>query len=393
MRHGWLASVRDPKRVVRNDALAAGGLAAVFALIAIGAGSWVGGVGTAILSMQFSTLVIRRVAPITFGMLNAVLCGIGFATGQLGLDFVSALLVLIGVYSIAAFAPKRWHWLGLASLPAAALLLIGSLLNPRAALDDGLAGLIIGLGFVTAFYAAAWALGYARRARFEARAQELERLRLLEQDAHRLAELAVADERTRISREMHDIIAHSLASIITLAEGGRMAAARDPELGTKLFERIGTAGRDALTDVKRLLRNVDEAQGDEPAHGVDEIGALVETAALGGLPISLEVAGEPRALPAGKSLAVYRVVQESITNVLKHAPGARTEVRLHWLPERLEVEIENELPESRSGESSAPGSRRGLAGMRERVELFDGAFAANRTGGRFCVSTTWPYER
>ncbi|NLT25525.1 MAG: two-component sensor histidine kinase [Microbacteriaceae bacterium] len=395
MRHGWLASAPAPLRALRNDAIGAA-IAGLAVVLVVGLGGAFAeptartAASVLLAGLHFATLALRRASPIAFALLNAVLAGIGYPM-LAGPDLIALVLVLVGVYSVAAFAPKRWHALGLLSLPfAVALLLIDIVVLADGAADP--IALAIVVAAIAAVYLAAWALGYARRGHFETQAQERERLRLLERDAHRLAELAVADERTRISREMHDIIAHSLASIITLAEGGRMAASRDPELGTRLFERIGDAGRDALDDVKRLLRNVEEGQGDAPAHGVDELPDLVGTAALGGLPIVLAIDGRPRPLPTGLSLAVYRVAQESITNVLKHAPGARTEVRLRWPhsgeePPRLELEIENELPD---GAAPGAGTGRGLTGMRERVELFDGELGANRTGGRFHVRAALP---
>ena len=401
MRHGWLATVPDPLRVVRTDAIAAVIALALGGLLTFtGSGVAAGWPEAVVVVLLFGSLAVRRSAPVTFAMLTAVLAGLTFATTT-ALVVPATTLALVGVYSAAAFAPRRWHWVGLLPLPFALALLLGESIAVGAFDGADLLPALSGGGFTIAVFLAAWALGYARRGHFQAQAQERERVRLLEQDAHRLAELAVADERTRISREMHDIIAHSLASIITLAEGGRMAAGRDPELGARLFERIGDAGRDALGDVKRLLRNVDEGQDDTPAHGVDELAGLVGTAALGGLPITMSTRGEPRPLPAGLSLAVYRVAQESITNVLKHAPGRTTELRLHW-PEPVDgrraddrgalvLEIENALPDDgRPGGPAAGGSGRGLAGMRERVELFDGEFAANRTGGRFCIRASWP---
>lgn len=392
MRHGWLAAAPDPLRVVRNDAIAAAVFAAVSLLLLVLVIGGSAPLGLVQALAHAAMLAIRRTAPVLFGMLGAVTAGVMFGVSGI-VDPFTATFVLMGVYGIAAFAPRRWHALGLLSLPAAALLLGAESLvrrgEPIVSSLDELILLLLVLVFVTALYAAAWGLGLARRAQFDTRVRERERLQLLERDAHRLAELAVADERSRIAREMHDIIAHSLASIITLAEGGRMAAGRDPRLGTQLFERIGDAGRDALTDVKRLLRTVDDGQDDAPARGVEQLPELVENAAFGGLPITFASDGAARPLPAGLSLAVYRVAQESITNVLRHAPGTRTEVRLRWTPERLVLEVENEA-DGAPAASSSGGSGRGLAGMRERVELFDGEFAANRTGGRFCVRADWP---
>ena len=125
--------------------------------------------------------------------------------------------------------------------------------------------------------------------------------------------------------------------------------------------------------MKRLLRAVDESQEQTPAHGPADIAELVERARLAGQPISLEVTGEPRAVPAGLGLAIYRVAQESITNVLKHAQGAATLLRCEWGDQQLIFHCDNELTGSSLLTGAAP-SGRGLQGMRERVELFGGTF-------------------
>jgi signal transduction histidine kinase len=220
------------------------------------------------------------------------------------------------------------------------------------------------------------------------RAQE--RAELMERDAHRMAELAVSDERSRISREMHDIIAHSLASIVTLAEGGRLAAREKPELATELFGKISDTGRGALGDVKLLLRNVDATQDDAPARGVANIRDLVEAVRVGDAPesgITYLENGTRVELPAGMQLALYRVAQEAVTNMLKHAPGCRGEIELRWGDDEVLLRAVN----SRTDGADAPSSdRRGIAGMRERVELFDGVLRVATTEASFEVLASIP---
>lgn len=402
MKEGFIAVEPQPLSVLRADAIAAGIAALVSGVLFLLTGTPVFSPGAEndLVLLCFSIVIpllltIRRTHPVMFAYLTAVVAGVSQSTWQY-LDIISDVLVLAGVYSVAAFAPQKLRLLGFASMPFA-LWLIWHIARFGGAMpgqpgDD--TGLDLGewlpvMGLVLFAYLAAFGLGLARRGRLEVAARERERQRMLEKDAMRLTELAVADERARISREMHDIIAHSLASIVTLAEGGRFAARGNAELSAELFDKIAAAGRDALTDVKRLLRAVDEAQEDTPAHGPDDIAELVERARLAGQPISLEVIGEPRPVPAGLGLAIYRVAQESITNVLKHAQGAATQLRCEWSDQQLSFHCDNELTGS-SLLSGATPSGRGLQGMRERVELFGGTFASAVVGNLFTVRAEWP---
>lgn len=408
MKDGFIAVEPQPMSVLRADAIIAG-IAALFAGILFllsGASSFSPAYENKLALLCFEMLVpllltIRRTHPVMFAYLAAVVAGASQSAGQY-FDIVSDLVALAGVYSVAAFAPHKLRFLGFTSAPFALWMIwhivwFGGALpgQPGQETRAGLWEMLPVMGLVLVAYLAAFGLGLARRGRLEVAARERERQRMLEQDAMRLTELAVADERARISREMHDIIAHSLASIVTLAEGGRFAARGNAELSAELFDKVAATGRDALTDVKRLLRAVDEPQQQTPAHGPADIAELVERTRLAGQPISLEVIGEPRAVPAGLGLAIYRVAQESLTNVLKHAQGAATLLRCDWRDEQLIFHCDNELTGSSllSGSSLLNGaapSGRGLQGMRERVELFGGTFESAVVGKLFTVRAEWP---
>lgn len=408
MNESFIATTERPLRVLRDDAILAGMLLFVGVVL-----TWISSMQSwysdaplekfmaDILGLVMVLLLsVRRTHPVLFAMFTAVTAGISFASIMV-FDPVANGLVLVGVYSAAAFAPKRLRFAGLASLPVAVLLMLilalfglphGEPARVEPSLDraEDWLGMLVLVALISLAYLAAFGFGVARRGRLEVIVREQAERRLLEQDAHRLTELAVADERARISREMHDIIAHSLASIVTLSEGGRFAAKGNAELSAELFDKIADTGRDALTDVKRLLRNVEEAQEDAPAQGPEEIDELVERTTLAGLPIEYHVSGVPRPLPAGLGLAVYRVAQESITNVLKHAPGARTVLRLEWGETELRFSCENVLGANAPLVDARPRDGRGIQGMRERVELFEGKFSADIVESLFRVNATWP---
>jgi signal transduction histidine kinase len=213
---------------------------------------------------------------------------------------------------------------------------------------------------------------------------------------HQEAELAraAAEERRRIAREMHDVVAHSVSMMVVQAGGARRILDRDPERAIAAAELIERTGREALTEMRRLLGvfHADDASADyAPQPSLRELEALVERARVAGLQVDLTVEGRRRELPAGLDLAAYRVVQEALTNVLKHGGGAPTEVEVHYRADAVEVRIAdrgNGALNVRLG-----GSGQGLVGMRERVRMYGGELHADRRrGGGFEVRATLPLE-
>ena len=326
-------------------------------------------------------LVLRRCAPIVFLVLVAALSGV-----HLGLSgsfaFPGDLVDLLAVHAVAAYGPARLRHAGLlVALAAGAVVLARSVhdgLWPAAALPVAL---------IVAATLAAWSTGLRQRQQRIAVLDADHRRHLAEQDSAMRARLAAIEERARISREMHDIIAHSLVSVIAQAEGGRVAARADAVVAGPLFDRIAAIGREALADVKRLLNTIDGDQHDELGKGLRDMPRLVADACAAGLDLRYEPAGTERPLAAGMDFAVYRVVQESLTNVLKHAPQPRAVLRLTWTPSALEVVVTSPGPFAGQPE---PG--RGLSGIRQRCSLFDAD--CEITGGpEFNVVTRWPLAR
>lgn len=206
------------------------------------------------------------------------------------------------------------------------------------------------------------------------------------------AELASLAERNRIAREMHDIVAHSLTVIIAQADGGRYAARKDPGSAVSALEVISEQGRGALAQMRSLLSVLhDGAPADRDvaaAPGVSAIPGLVDDAARAGLKVDFEVRGEPLPLDDATGLTVFRIVQKSLTNVLKHAGPVATRVRLEWADRLLRVTVDN-----RPGHGRIAGSGRGLAGLADRVHLHGGSVEWGESGvfaGGWNVTATVP---
>ncbi len=326
-------------------------------------------------------LVIRRSAPVVFLALVAVLSGIHMIYSG-SFAFPGDLVDLVAVHAVAGYGPARVRHLGLL------LGVAGSLVVTARALHDGLpSSATLPAALIVAATLAAWSTGLMQRRQ---RADVIEadhRRRLAEQDSAMRARLAAIEERTRISQEMHDIIAHSLASVIAQAEGGRVAARADAVVAGPLFDRIAQIGREALNDVKRLLNSIDGDTPDDFAQGLPDLPGLLAGVSAAGLDVTFEVAGPEQPLASGMDLAVYRVIQESLTNVLKHATQRQARLSLVWTPAWLEVSVTSPLTFA-----GALREGRGLSGIRQRCSLFNGdcEIVAGQT---FSVITRWPLAR
>ena len=268
-----------------------------------------------------------------------------------------------------------------------------------------------------------WFLGDSRRMR-ELRSEEFkERARRLEYEQEQERRLAAQDERTRIAREMHDIVAHSLSSIISQADGARYAAASaraqqaeqsgqaqqqsEPDIAEQTLELIADTARDSLTQMRSLLGllRTDEATAYAPVPTLNDVPALVEQSRRAGLPVTFTgITGTmTRTLPQGAELAAYRTVQEALTNALKHSPGAATTITIHWGKDGLQLRVQNDpvsavSPASTSASnqrttSPVPGSGNGLRGMSERIALYHGALTYGlQPDGSWLVEAALPYR-
>lgn len=240
--------------------------------------------------------------------------------------------------------------------------------------------------FSTALAVTPWVVGR------NARARSL-RLAAAEREQEQRTRMAVSDERTRIARELHDVVAHSVGVIVVQAEGARRVFERDPDRAREALDSIEQTARTALGEMRRSLGVLRREGGRaelEPQPGIEDLGELLAQARAGGLTVELAVEGEPTSLPHGVDLSAYRIVQEALTNAIKHAGPVRALVTVRYGEGQLELEVADDGPgPSANGAESRTGH--GLAGMRERVAAHGGALetGAGPEGG-FLVRASLP---
>jgi len=334
---------------------------------------------------------VRRVQPV---LCAVVAYGGALAHLLLGVQILAAdVVVLVALYAVAAYGPRWASRLGLVGA------LLGAALQGAAVVAAGGYSQVeaLGTGAIVAVAVAGtslatWTAGEWRRTRRAYVESLVERAARLEHEREQQAEIATAAERARIARELHDVVAHSLSVIIAQADGGRYAAAAAPEAAVRALETVAATGRGALTDMRRLLGVLRDGEGAELAPQPDaaSVPELVAGVAGSGLDVHLEQRGTPRAIGGGEGLAAYRIVQEALTNVLKHAgPAARARVAMDWGPRALVISVEDD---GRGAAAADDGQGRGLGGMSERATLYGGTVEAGpRPGGGFGVRAVLPY--
>lgn len=297
--------------------------------------------------------------------------------GYVVVGFVAAFLLF---YSLGAFVPEQRR-----VLPVAAYGVMVSLLGSW--INDEVAG-----EYMAAVIAVVLPTLAGRVVRHErAQTRRLEELTAeLEHERERTAQLAVAEERARIARELHDVVAHGLSVIAIQADGAEAALERDPALARRPLQAIRGSAEDALAEMRRLLGVLrEDGAGSElaPQPGLAQLPGLVERARAAGLPVTLDVRGTPRPLHASLDLSAFRIVQEALTNVHKHADGAPASVRVDWDADALALRV----VDRGAGPVRANGDGHGLVGMRERVKLHGGELRTGALpGGGFEVSARLP---
>lgn len=349
-----------------------------------------------------------------------------FAIAMLG-DVQIAAYVLLAISSIALLWRRRqplivllvtlvaaivWDVVGLEGGPSLAIFVAlygvgryivdnrASLLATGAAAflvaaDDMVEGepvSVIALSLAVVFFW--WYLGRRMRGRGERLALLEERAEYLERERAAEAQKAVDEERSRIARELHDVVAHKVSVITVQAGAAQTLAASDPEKAYRAMELVEESGREALDELRQVLGVLrDGSQSDTlgPIHGLAEIPGLVAEMDRAGTDVSLRMGEIPEPMPASVDLASYRIVQEALTNIVKHAgPDPEAEVQLSVHDEMLVIEV----TDRGSGSSVLSGSGHGLVGMRERTALLGGSFEAGpRLGGGFRIVARLPLER
>ncbi len=333
-------------------------------------------------------VALRRVAP-----WPAVLVALATLALPLTLDVApttQGLTFVVLTYTMAAYRPVRPAVVAAAVLwlPAAA---VAVLMPSEAVPQIGSAYLVANNLLVGVVSFSVGRTVHARRSSTEAL---LERARVAEATQRALAEQAVADERRRIARELHDVVAHHVSVMGVLATGVRRVLRRDPDAADEAIGTIEETSRATLRELRRLLdvlRTEAEPAADlAPQPGIAGIETLAEQVREAGLPVTLTVAGTPGALEEGEALTVYRIVQEALTNALKHAGTATAQVRVSFSVDAVEVEVTD------TGRGPSPDTHRvghGLVGMRERVGLYGGVLRTGaRPGGGYRVYARIPVE-
>jgi signal transduction histidine kinase len=368
-------------------ALVAAGLSTaffVFELVGRGLPRGILVLGYALALLHTLPLAARRRFP---GAVLALCVASGLAVAALGLSpIVLGVAILVAVYSVAAYGDR---WVSLAGLAAAEVGSVAVQLTPGRFQAPTVVSNALVIG-------AAWLLGHfvgvrrAYTARLEERTVELERAR------EELARRAVTEERLRLARELHDVVAHAMSVIAVQSGVGAHVANTQPEEAAKALSAIEATSRAALTELRRLLgvlRQDSEPQGDlTPVPGLADLDTLLAEVSKAGLGVRLRMEGTPSQLPAGVDLSVYRIVQEALTNVVKHAGPARAQVVVGYGDREVTVEVTDDGRGvgALAGDGRA-GVGHGLIGMRERVAAFGGDLEVGpRPGGGFRVAARLP---
>jgi signal transduction histidine kinase len=307
-------------------------------------------------------LVWRRRWPM---QVFAVVAAVAFVQWLTGDRYVADVALLVAFYTVAAHESTR------RTIVAAVVLEVGVVLaSTRWAIEHSRALYFV---LLSGLLIATFLVGAMLRTRRVYLASVEDRAARLELERDQQAQIAAAAERARIAREMHDIVAHNLSVMIALADGAALTTPGDPARATAAMNQVSTTGREALTEMRRLLDVLREDQltGFEPQPGLVDLDQLLTKVRLVGLRGELITEGQLRALPAGLQLTVYRLVQEALTNTLKHAVDARTAtVRLSITEASLEVEVVDDGACSASGVPDVAGH--GIDGMRERAAIYGG---------------------
>ncbi|WP_144794896.1 sensor histidine kinase [Microbacterium paludicola] len=336
-------------------------------------------------TLQCGAVAVGRLAP---GISLVAAWAGAIAQMAAGLGPLPINLAILGVlYATAAWGSTKVFWAGLGSafvggVLASVQIFFVNGLAPAGSIASSIATITLVAVMSILALGAPWLGGFGWRMVLRWRATR---------EAQTLAEAATAEEqeRVRIARDMHDIVAHSLAVIIAQSDGARYAAASDPAIATEALGTVSQTARAALSDVRMLLTQLRHRQGDGPQPTIADLDQLFQQVQQAGLEPRVTVdptpPGEP---PAAVQLAVYRIMQEALTNAIRHGAGGVVDVRLSWLADRVEIEVRNAVTDADARPSGGGGH--GIVGMRERAQLIGGTLRAEREGVDFVVSGRLP---
>jgi signal transduction histidine kinase len=362
-----------------------------------GKGTWWGWIPIAV--AQTLVVTLRRRCPE-----KMLLLAMALGLGQLVLDVqpnAGDFAMLMIINTVASGDNRKYSRIALVGGLAAST--IATLRWPNG--PDGVHATLVQSVFQTVVmtipFALAWVLGDSFRTRRAYYAELEERAARLEREREAQSKVAVAAERARIARELHDVVAHNVSVMIVQADGAAYVLDASPDQAKQALETISSTGRQALAEMRRLLGVLRSSDGDGgeyvPQPGVDQLTDLVEQCRGAGLPVNFQVDGAPRPLPKGVELTAYRIVQEALTNTRKHGgPAARAMVRLTYGDADLGMLIEDDgrgAEHALYSAGGADGLGHGLIGMRERIGMVGGTLDAGpRPGGGFRITAVLPVK-
>ncbi|MGP4024447.1 sensor histidine kinase [Actinomadura sp. 3N407] len=328
-------------------------------------------------------LVLRRTFPRAVFATVALVSGVQCVLGVVPVQANSA--VLMGLYTVTAGYSLRW---GLAAMLVTEVGAVMATFRYPSGADD----MKNTFAMLTVVVAGVWLLGLHMRTRRAYLRSVEERAERLERERDNEVKVAMAAERARIARELHDVVAHNVSVIVVQADGASYAIDTDVGRARQALDTISSTGRLALAEMRRLLgvlREHDDAGAFAPQPGVAELDDLIEQVRASGLAVTFEMDGTPPAMSEGRQLTIYRIVQEALTNTLKHGgPRVAVAVRLRYAEDALEIRVDDD---GRGAAAPDDGRGHGLAGMRERVAVYGGDLcAAPRPGGGFEVVARIP---
>jgi signal transduction histidine kinase len=364
--------------------------------------------GAVLVALGMGVVVaLRRLSPV---LALATAWAVSLAQVAMGVTPLPAdLAILPMLFACAAYGSARMRWIAFGSTFVGAAIVTVSVVFPGLLVLAGeQRGLDLGIrytgaptqrvlvtvvlfGFTATMFLLAWTAGILFRTWRQSR---LNRAAAIEA----AREVATEQERTRIARDMHDVVAHSLAVVVAQADGARYLRETDPGAVDGALQTIATTARDALGDVRVLLAQLRHAQTEGPQPGLGDLDRLLEQLRAAGLVIRREDSGTPLALGTGPQLASYRIVQEALTNALRHA-DTRQEVVLHvgWNPHGLDLTVTSALSAEKHDRAEKaerePGTGHGIAGMTERAALVGGRLSAGAEGDRFVVRAWLPAQQ
>jgi len=328
-------------------------------------------------------LVLRRRMPVA---VLATTLAATVAIVALG-DDPSGLSVLIALYTTAAYCELRVSLVALAATAASAATLSALTVDAPGRDASATSGAIIAAGLSFGI----WALGAYVQTRRRYMRELQERAASAEREREQLARIAVHEERTSIARELHDIVAHSVSVMLLGVRGARDVLRTAPDTADDTLARVERSGEQSLAELRRilaLLREPEQTAESHPQPSLAELNDLVASYRAAGLPVRLEVIGEPMSLPSGVELSVYRIAQEALTNTVKHSEPTQVAVTLTFRDSSLELEIVDDGTPTTGG---AATTGQGIVGMRERVALLGGELeTGQRDGGGFRVAARLP---